>query len=544
MPWATKQFGLLATPEAVLALACLRRLNDSRDTLASAEIMSLADCEEPESWVADRLRYLERGGNSGLWRDEAKDAHPMLSRIAELRAQAPLLSPYAAMELVIVQCDLARRVLRWRRDELVARVRLANLEAVLGLARSYEDACLARREPATVSGLILWLGEQAQEELDMLAEPPVDAVKVMTHHAAKGLEWPVVVLLDLEKGVRDRLWSDGARSDASLDVAAPLKDRWIHYWPWPFGAQKKVDIADVIAQSSEGVRLRAEAIDEAKRLLYVSMTRARDFLVFGFPAKKGTCEWLGSMNAPWLAPDVASDSIVLPDGSKVPCDFQSLNAPGVTPATAEPNPPLRWFPVPDSRTARLPATLVASASVTRPCRITDTVSLGDRIALKAGTDMTALGNAIHACIATAFTDPDVPMDEARTARILDGFGLEGAIDPSGLVRQIGALDRWISSRWPDCRRHAEIPIESILPSGQLMHGRIDLLLEVADGWVLLDHKANPAPRDRWDQIAMEHGGQLSLYADALVRATSRPVTETWIVLPVAAGAIQITMDAP
>jgi hypothetical protein len=448
------------------------------------------------------------------------------------------------MELVIVQCDLARRVLHWRRDELVARVRLANLEAVLGLARSYEEACLARREPATVSGLILWLGEQAQEELDMLAEPPVDAVKVMTHHAAKGLEWPVVVLLDLEKGVRDRLWSVGARSDASIDVAAPLKDRWIHYWPWPFGAQKKVDIADVIAQSSEGVRLRAEAIDEAKRLLYVSMTRARDFLVFGFPAKKGTCEWLGSMNAPWLAPDGARKSIVLPDGSKVPYDFQILDAPGAMPATAEPDSSLRWFPAPVSRTARLPATLVASASVTRPCRITDTASLGDRIALKKGTDMTALGNAIHACIATAFTDPDVPLDEARTARILDGFGLEGAIDPSELVRQIVALDRWISLRWPDCRRHAEIPVESILPSGQFMHGRIDLLLEVADGWVLLDHKANPAPRDRWEQIAMEHGGQLSVYADALVRATGRPVTETWIVLPVAAGAIQVTMGPP
>jgi len=103
------------------------------------------------------------------------------------------------------------------------------------------------------------------------------------------------------------------------------------------------------------------------------------------------------------------------------------------------------------------------------------------------------------------------------------------------------LERWISSRWPDCRRHAEIPIESILPNGQVMHGRIDLLLETKDGWVLLDHKANPAPKDRWDQVAVEHGAQLSVYADALARATDRPVAEAWIVLPVAAGAIQIGM---
>jgi hypothetical protein len=147
--------------------------------------------------------------------------------------------------------------------------------------------------------------------------------------------------------------------------------------------------------------------------------------------------------------------------------------------------------------------------------------------------------ALHVYIATAFTDPGALLNEAQAARILDGFGLEGAIDPSGLVRQNGALYRWISLRWPDCRRHEEIPVESILPSGQFMHGRIGLLLEVADDWVLLDHKANLASRDRWDQVAMEHAEQLSEYADALFRATGRSVTEVWIVLPVAAGAIQI-----
>ncbi len=544
VPWATQQAGLLSTPEAVLALACLRRFNDPRDTLASAEIAALADCEEPESWLADRLRHLEGGGDGALWRDGGQAGHPVLARIAKLREQAPLLSPYAALELVVAQCDLAGRVLRWRRNELVARVRLANLQAVLGLARTYEEACLARREPATVSGLILWLGEQAEAGLDMLAEPPVDAVNVMTHHAAKGLEWPIVVLLDLEKDIQDRLWSVGARSDAGFDVSAPLRDRWIRYWPWPFGAQKKVDIADTIAKAPAGVRLRTEAIDEAKRLLYVSMTRARDFLVLAFPAKKGACEWLASLNAPWLAPVVAGESIILPDGSTVPCDFRTLDAPDAMPVPPEPDSGLRWFRAPASRTDRLPATLVPSAVATGSGKVVDTVSVGERIVLKAGADMTALGNAIHACIATAFTDPDVPLDETRTARILDGFGLKGAIEPSGLVRQIGALDRWISSRWPDCRRHAEIPIESILPNGQVMHGRIDLLLETKGGWVLLDHKANPAPRDRWDQIAGEHGGQLSVYADALARATDRPVAEAWIVLPVAAGAIRIAAGVP
>jgi len=539
VPWATQQSGLLSTPEAVLALACLRRLNDPKDTLASAEIVSLADCEPPESWLADRLRYIQGGGDSRLWRDQGADSHPLLARLSALRAHAPLLSPYAAMELVITHCDLAARVLRWRRDELVARVRLANLEAVLGLAKAYEDASLARREPATVSGLIHWFQEQARTESDMLAEPSVDAVKVMTHHAAKGLEWPVVILLDLERNVQDRLWSVGARSDAALDVSAPLKDRWIRYWPWPFGAQRKVDIADAIAQSLEGLRLRAEAIDEAKRLLYVSMTRARDFLVLAFPAKTNACEWLSTLNAPWLLLGPGNDSVALPNGLRVPCEVRAVDVPEASPTRDDSPSALRWFPVPASRTGRLPATLMASAADARPCKVIDSVIIGDRMALKSGTDMISLGNAIHACIAVAFTDPEASLDKERVAKLLDRFGLADALDPEALVRQISALDRWIVTRWPVCRRYAEIPFESVLATGQVVHGRIDLLLETADGWVLLDHKSNPAPRDRWGLLAAEHGGQLSVYVDALARITGRTVTETWLVLPVAAGAIRI-----
>ena len=547
VPWATQQPGLLSTPEAVLALACLRRFNDPHDTLASAEIISLADCEEPESWLADRLRHLEAGGDSAQWRDGAQDGHPLLARIAKLREQAPLLSPCAATELIVVQCDLAGRVLRWGSNKLVARVRLANLQALLHLAKSYEDACLARRDPATVSGLILWLGEQANSGQDMLAQPPVDAVRIMTHHAAKGLEWPVVILLDLEKGVQDHIWSSvRARSEGDLDPSAPLKNRWIRYWPWPFGLQKKeIDLAETIAQSAEGVRLRTEALDEARRLLYVSVTRARDCLILALPPKRGNSgsEWLGSLNASWLTPDGGVDAVILPDGSRVRCDFRSFEPPNAPSAALESDAPLHWFRGTESRTERQPATLVASAIAARACRITDSVTFGDRVALPPGIDMRALGNAIHGCIATAFTDPDVPFDDERAARILDGFRLTGAIEPSIVVRQLLAIDRWITERWPDCRRHTELPIESIFFNSQVMQGRIDLLLDTKDGWILLDHKANPAPRNRWKQVAATHGDQLSVYAEALLQVTQRAVSEAWIVLPIAGSAIQIELSS-
>ena len=69
VPAMTAQPGLLATPETVLALACLRRLNDPGDTLASAEIISLSECSEPEIWVSDRLAYVATGGDTAKWRE-------------------------------------------------------------------------------------------------------------------------------------------------------------------------------------------------------------------------------------------------------------------------------------------------------------------------------------------------------------------------------------------------------------------------------------------------------------------------------------------
>jgi ATP-dependent helicase/nuclease subunit A len=58
LPCSNEQAGLLATPEAVLTLACLRRSQDPSDSLASAEILALADNLEPEVWLALKKQNL------------------------------------------------------------------------------------------------------------------------------------------------------------------------------------------------------------------------------------------------------------------------------------------------------------------------------------------------------------------------------------------------------------------------------------------------------------------------------------------------------
>jgi ATP-dependent helicase/nuclease subunit A len=168
---ATQQPGLLGEPEVVLALACIRRLNDDGDTLATAEIVSLADCAEPETWLVDRLAWLAAGEPPWEWKERAlagHEPHVILETLRSLRDQAAVLTPREAVELVIARCGLARRVVQWQQGADRAPGASGQSGPVIGLAQQYEDECLSGRDAASLSGLLLWLqdlaGQRARHE--------------------------------------------------------------------------------------------------------------------------------------------------------------------------------------------------------------------------------------------------------------------------------------------------------------------------------------------------------------------------------------------
>ena len=548
IPVATARPGLLATPEATLALACLRRLDDPGDTIASAEIVSLADGADPEQWVADRLRYLATGAAHELWREVAIDghpAHPVLDTLRKLRAALPVLAPREALATVMAACALPEKVLRWRTGHGAgpdrARVRLANLEALLALAGQYEALCRSGQHAASVSGLILWLGEVAGQGRDLLADPAIDAVKVMTHHAAKGLEWPVVVLTDLAKDIKDQLWSISAHTSAAFDANQPLAARFIRYWPWPFGQQQKVAVADEIALTDTAAAFGKAAIEEEKRLLYVGMTRARDLLVLARSSRKPSGPWLDTLDAPWLLPEQDEETLRLPSGETLRAERWMLAPADAHAADRGDEPPaLYGFPA-VIRDARPPPLHVkpSKARDGRAVSVVERCLIGERIAVAGDADRSALGTAIHACLALSFTDPRVPITEDEILRVLDGFGVTGQVPAAAVLRQITAFHDWIERRWPGARAHAEFPVQSAMPDGRILNGRIDLLLETATGWVLIEHKSSPSPAERWETLAAAHGPQLSSYAQALEKATGRAVRAAWLFLPVAGGGVSL-----
>jgi ATP-dependent helicase/nuclease subunit A len=154
------------------------------------------------------------------------------------------------------------------------------LDEFLALAQDY-----AQEHAPSLQGFLHWLG-QDQREVKRDLEQTAGAVRIMTVHAAKGLQAPFVILPDTLGSLRnDRsmLWSEG--EEAGGQGALPLP-----FFPLP-GEQKSP-----LAARAEAAR-RAREAEEKRRLLYVAMTRAEDRLL--------VCGWNGQKKGadpePWHA---------------------------------------------------------------------------------------------------------------------------------------------------------------------------------------------------------------------------------------------------
>ena len=113
-------------------------------------------------------------------------------------------------------------------------------------------------------------------EADAPPEDSANAVKVMTVHAAKGLEFPVVFVAAMQKGID---------SDAGVVAFSPrvgLGARWRN----PAVREDKNDVFQDAIREERKVR---EA-EESHRLLYVAMTRAEKRLILSFSGAKPK-EW-------------------------------------------------------------------------------------------------------------------------------------------------------------------------------------------------------------------------------------------------------------
>jgi ATP-dependent helicase/nuclease subunit A len=121
-----------------------------------------------------------------------------------------------------------------------------------------------------------------EEGESVLAEEELDAMRIMSIHKSKGLEFPIVILAGCHTGTDGR---QNRMAEALFDWSSGLTG--IHVGTFS-------DLAGLYI--SEKTRLRAE--EEQKRVLYVAMTRAREHLIIssGPVTKKSSGNFIGMLD--------------------------------------------------------------------------------------------------------------------------------------------------------------------------------------------------------------------------------------------------------
>lgn len=521
---AVEREGLARTPHVELVMAAFRWVADPTDRLALPE-MARFFSEDPQSDL-----WLQAVGAED--QDAALQAAvPISPALAGLRAKVLSLTPADLVDALIVLPDVTRRVEAW--GDFAAR--LDDLEALRGFARAYESSCASSGAPATLSGLVLALAAENPKRPKSLQS---DAVKVMTYWGAKGLEWPLVILTGMNHEPKPRLFEPVAEAQGELDWRDPLAGRWIRYWPWPYaGLSKDVGLDESALTSPLGLAAALHAREEETRLLYVGVTRARDYVVFAPPAK-GEQKWLRVLDADQpghLALPAGAANTIQAGSESFPARVSPMAIDDVTAA-----PIIRASFV---RLAR--PTAVRPVLHRRPSGETDTAAyeviektqLGPRLPFVGTPDMPRLGEAVHAIFAADQSGDERGARIARAEAILGRWQVH-EVKAHDVVDACDRLSQHLQTVWPGSRLRRETPVFARL-GDQLVSGRIDLLAELEDGFAVIDHKSFPGSRDTWDARATGYGPQLGLYAEALQAATGRACYHLYIHMPIVGALLRV-----
>lgn len=397
------QAGLMATPEAWLALACLRRLADPTDSLASAEIVALGAAQQPEEWLESRLKYVaqarqetDRIRRSDRWGLEGDFVHPAIVVLEQARTRLNVLSPSEALDVALHGGDVFATVSAWGSTTTPASQRRTNLESLRAIAMKYEQAAAKNHTPATIASFLYWCDFLADSEADLMAaDEQANAVFISTYHQAKGLEWLIVICADLNTEPRSHLWEVTAiPSDLaqSFDLHQPLANRRLRFWPWHFGQQETgIPLHANVGAGGIGQAALRKAVEEELRLLYVGLTRARDVLVL-VREEDQPATWLDGLQAQWL--QAGNGQLVLPDNTTLGLHTVQLTPPAEI-AAAKMDSTYAWFPASLTPPPKLPARLTPSRqSQLAGTRIGKVIEIGPRLPFSGALDEADLGDAL------------------------------------------------------------------------------------------------------------------------------------------------------
>jgi ATP-dependent helicase/nuclease subunit A len=324
-----------------------------------------------------------------------------------------------------------------------------------------------------------------------------DAVNLMTVHAAKGLEFPVVFVVNLGRG------SGGGRDPVRVVEGDE-----------PAGLEPMVGIGD--HESDADADADAREAEEGKRLLYVALTRARDHLYLAgvvdeqgrlAPAKGSLGRHLPPSLLEVFAPTQAPE--VRWTGPSATHQLRSVEPPGEH--------ALRWSAVPDQPTTApihdfralepdgSPRVLVSIRARAEAGELT-------RAGIATAPSSRGVGTFVHRILALAHRRG--MSDENGVLRLADDVGSgRGDLELTPTERRHAAI---IAARLlatgglqphPGARLLFEVPYSRRLDDGGAERGVVDCLVIEGDAVEVLEFKTGVAQA--------EHGGQLGAYVAAI-----------------------------
>lgn len=442
-------------------------------------------------WTQDELMTAAAGRPPGsLWRHlRATETVERLAPLYALLARADIETPHRLIEFMLSggmggRRKLIRRLGQEARDPI---------EELLSAAIQFETLATP-----SLQAFLDWFD---RGEVEIVRDPssPLDAVRVMTAHGAKGLQAPLVILADAtaDPATAPRPILK-VRRDGDEDASFPAFR--------PRAEERTGPLADLVADA------QARELQEHWRLFYVAATRAEEQLVVaGALGSRAKGE---PPAASWYAAAAAAfDALGVADGDGGVRYFTGSRLHRDAPNDTRPRILAESVDLPDW--TRQPAPVEA-----RPPRPLAPSSLGEDMvsdppptpAMRAAAER---GRLIHALIErlprVAGADRTAALRWLRTVGGVGDDSIAGEIVDS--VMAVTGHQDFAELFGPEAL--AEAPIAAVLEDGTVVFGTVDRLL-VGDGVVrVIDFKTGRRAPASIDEIPPYHLRQMAVYAEAL-----------------------------
>ncbi len=448
------------------------------------------------------LNWLDHVNTAPLDAEELERVRAFRERLRKLRAEADELSPDRLLLEAIDGTGYEASLSPHSR---------ANLRKLLARLREWHDA-----RPRPLGRLVRELEALRESDPDEPAAPPessASAVRLMTIHSAKGLEFPVVFLAALHKGVSSDV------PPLTFSPSAGVVARWLD----PASGRSLKDLPYTVYSEEQ----KRKAREEENRLLYVAMTRAEERLVLSMAVSgKAPRNWAGKICA-GLGIDLSDadnqPAILTPAGTKRSFAVRVLRAdraPGETagfgdrPAAAEGEEELAPPVITDQHDSTASVTSVALFDAC-PRRY----FLGRYLGWQA-TPRAELSRSREVA--------DEPVEASELGRQVHDLLAEIPVpNASEQARELAARFQMSELAHRACSaERVEREFDFLLAIDDcILQGRIDLWFEDGGRLVLVDYKTDDVDADGAAERARDYELQLHLYALALERITGRAPTQ-------------------